>query len=154
MDINTVIQKFISTDRLHHTLLEKQVSKGSLHRSQHRILLYVYKSSAPLTQKEIAEHFEVSPAAVAVALKKLEASGYIKRDTKKRDMRCNSVTVTKEGERILFQTKALVDKVDSRMFEDFSSEELTAFYGCLEKMQKNLNEFDARDGGKNSEKMV
>ncbi len=147
MDINTVIQKFISTDRLHHTLLEKQVSKGSLHRSQHHFLLYVYKSGRALAQKEIAQHFEVSPAAVAVTLKKLEGLGLVTRDASKEDMRCNRVRVTEKGEKTLLETKALVDKVDSNMFKDFSEEELTVFYKCLEKIQKNLNEYDRLDGG-------
>ena len=147
MDINKVIEKFIATDRLHHTLLEKQVSKGSLHRSQHHFLLYIYKSGRPLTQKEIAEHFEVSPAAVAVALKKLENSKLVIRDASKEDMRCNRVRVTEKGIKTLQETKTLVDKVDSNMFKDFSAEELTLFYQCLEKIQKNLSEYDQLDGG-------
>ena len=143
--IGSVIHKFISTDRLHRTLLENQVSKGHLHRSQHRVLLYIYKCENPPTQKEIATHFEISPAAVAVMLKKLEASGYIQRVSQKDDMRFNRINVTEKGEKILNDTKALVDEVDLFMFKDFSSEELQAFYKCLEKMQNNLIEFEGKD---------
>ena len=143
--IGSVIHKFISTDRLHRTLLENQVSKGHLHRSQHRVLLYIFKCENPPTQKEIATHFEISPAAVAVMLKKLEASGYIQRVSQKDDMRFNRINVTEKGEKILNDTKALVDEVDLFMFKDFSSEELEAFYKCLEKMQNNLIEFERKD---------
>ncbi len=146
VDINTVLHKFINTDRLHHTLLEKQVAKGSLHRTQHRMLLHIFKSPEPLSQKELASFFEVSPAAIAVSVKKLENAGYIKREVLKDDMRFNKITVTEKGKETLLQTKALVDKVDTNMFKDFSEEELLSFYACLEKIQKNLNDFDLKDG--------
>ncbi len=143
--IDGVLHKFISTDRLHRTLLEKQVSKGSLHRSQHRMLLYVYKCENAPTQKDIAKHFEISSAAVAVILKKLEASGYIKREAEEKDMRFNRITVTEKGEKTLKDTKKLVDEVDFYMFRNFSEEELSVFCGCLEKMQDNLTEFERKD---------
>ncbi len=143
--IDSVIHKFISTDRLHRTLLEKQVSKGSLHRSQHRVLLYIFKCENPPTQKDIAKFFGISSAAVAVMLKKLEASGYIKREAEEKDMRFNRITVTEKGEKILKDTKMLVDEVDVFMFKDFSKEELHIFSECLEKMQNNLTEFERKE---------
>lgn len=146
MDINTVIHKFISTDRLHRTMLEKQVAKGSLHRTQHRLLLHIFKSPEPLSQKELAAFFEVSPAAIAVSVKKLEKAGYIRREVLKDDMRFNKITVTEKGKETLLQTKALVDKVDTHMFKNFSEKELLTFYDCLEKIQKNLNDFEMQDG--------
>lgn len=153
MDINTVIHKFISTDRLHRTLIEKQVAKGSLHRTQHRLLFHIFKSEEPLSQKELAAFFEVSPAAIAVSVKKLEKGGYIKREALKDDMRFNEITVTDKGKNILFKTKALVDEVDTHMFKDFSEKELLLFCDCLEKMQKNLNDFEQEEV-KKDEKMV
>lgn len=150
--IDSVLHKFIGTDRLHRTLLEKQVSKGGLHRSQHRVLLYIYKSENMPTQKEVAEHFEISSAAVAVMLKKLEASGYIQRVSQKDDMRFNRIKVTEKGETVLNATKKLVDEVDFKMFENFSSEELESFYSCLEKMQENLLKIERKE--KDDEKMV
>ncbi len=143
--IDSVIHKFISTDRLHRTLLEKQVSRGSLHRSQHRVLLYIYKCENAPTQKDIAKFFEISSAAVAVMLKKLEASGYIKREAEEKDMRFNRITVTEKGEKTLKDTKTLVDEVDLFMFKNFSDDELLVFSQCLEKMQRNLTEFERKE---------
>lgn len=154
MDINTVIHKFINIDRLHHTMIEKQVSKGSLHRTQHRLLLHIFKSPEALSQKELAAFFEVSPAAVAVSVKKLEKAGYIKREVLKDDMRFNKISVTEKGKETLLQTKTFVDKVDAHMFKDFSENELSSFYNCLEKIQKNLNDFEQMDGDKKNEEMV
>ena len=150
--IDSVLHKFISTDRLHRTLLEKQVSKGSLHRSQHRVLFYIYKCKYMPTQKEVADHFEISSAAVAVMLKKLEASGYIHRVSQKDDMRFNRIKVTKKGENVLNATKKLVDEVDFKMFENFSLQESEIFYVCLAKMQNNMLDFERKE--KDNEKMV
>lgn len=150
--IDSVLHKFISTDRLHRTLLEKQVSKGSLHRSQHRVLLYIFKCEEMPTQKEIAQHFEISSAAVAVMLKKLEASGYIQRVSQKDDLRFNRIAVTEKGKSVINATKKLVDEVDFQMFENFSSDELEIFYSCLEKMQENLLKIERKE--KDNEKMV
>ena len=73
------------------------------------------------TQKEVAQHFEISSAAVAVMLKKLEASGYIQRVSQKDDMRFNRIAVTEKGKSVINATKKLVDEVDFQMFENFSS---------------------------------
>ena len=43
------------------------------------ILMYLTRCTTTPSQKDIAKHFEISAAAVAVSLKKLEAGGYIKR---------------------------------------------------------------------------
>ncbi len=147
IELETVLRKFISVDRLHKRLLENQVTKGGMHRSQHRLLLYVYKSPAPPTQKELAEFFDVSSAAVARSCKSLEKQGYIQRSTNEKDSRANCLTVTKAGVEILEKTKSLVFQVDEKMFADFSEEEFAQFFTCLEKMQKNLNEFES--GGEN-----
>ena len=144
-DMQTVLKKFISTDRQHRKLLEKQVAKGTLHRSQHRLLLYIARSEKAPTQKEIAEFFEISGAAVTVMLRKLEAAGYVVRNKNKSDMRSNSVAVTEKGQKILDDTKVLIDRVDEMMFMDFSQEELETFYSCLDKMQKNLSEFEKEE---------
>ena len=147
IELETVLRKFISVDRLHKRLLEKQVAKGGMHRSQHRMLLHIYKSPQPPTQKELAEFFDISSAAVARSCKNLESQGYIQRTAKEKDSRANYLTVTAAGREILEKTKSLVFQVDEKMFADFSEEEFAQFFACLEKMQKNLNEFES--GGEN-----
>ena len=72
----TVMKNFILTDRMHRRLFENRTAVMGVHRSQHRILMYLAKRNEAPAQKEIAEQFDVSPAAVAVTLKKLEDAGY------------------------------------------------------------------------------
>ncbi|MBR2861630.1 MAG: MarR family transcriptional regulator [Clostridia bacterium] len=147
-ELETVLRKFISIDRQHKRLLESQVKKGGMHRSQHRLLLHVYKSPTAPTQKDLAEFFDISSAAVARSCKALEKQGYISRSADEKDSRANCLTVTEAGVEILEKTKSLVFKVDEKMFAGFSEEEFGQFFSCLEKMQKNLNEFEAGDENK------
>lgn len=139
---NVLLKKFIALDREHHRLLEKEVGASGMHRSQHAMLLYIRRCSHAPTQKELADFLLISPAAVAVTIKKLETAGYVERKSDKNDSRRNSVTLTEKGERILLDTKKLVDAVDRRMFEGFTPEEHEVFTRCLDKMQKNLSEFE------------
>ena len=137
-----IIKNFIALDRFHHKLLEKQVGDCGMHRSQHAILLYIFHLEHAPSQKEIADHFSVSPAAVAVSMKKLENGGYIERKSQQNDSRFNEIIITEKGKEILRKTKSLVDLVDRKMFDDFTDEEYDIFYKCLDKMQNNLLNFE------------
>jgi len=140
-----VIKYFIRIDRLHHNLLEKQVNKSGMHRGQHGILLYLHKQGGAFTQKEIADYFDISTAAVTNMLKKLEAAEYVAKVNDKNDLRRNKIIITEKGEELLGRTKQLVDKIDGKMFEDFSGEELETFSKCLDKIFANLEKIKGDD---------
>lgn len=148
---NALLKKFIALDREHHRLLEKEAGALKMHRSQHAMLLYIKRCSHAPTQKELADFLLISPAAVAVTIKKLEDAGYVERKSDERDSRRNSVSLTEKGEKVLLDTKKLFDAVDRRMFEHFTQEEYDIFTRCLDKMKKNLSEFEKE---KKNEEMV
>ena len=77
--IQKTIHAFISADILHRRSIEKWATDAGMHRSQHRMLMYLNKCENTPAQKDLANHFDISPAAVAVTLKKLESDGYIER---------------------------------------------------------------------------
>lgn len=94
----SVLRSFILTDRMHRRLFESKMAGIGIHRSQHRVLMYLFKHlpDAP-SQKELAEHFDISPAAIAVTLKKLENAGYITRAALENDNRVNTVIPTEKA---------------------------------------------------------
>ena len=63
---------FMKTDRLHRKAFEGLVSRLGIHRSQHIMLMHLAKDEGT-SQKALAEHLQISDAAVAVTIKKLEA---------------------------------------------------------------------------------
>ena len=138
-----LIRLFIHTDKLHRNLAEQRMSDLNIHRSQHMMLRCISAFSDPPTQKDISEKLGISAATAAVTLKKLEASGFIKKVTSKGDARCNKVSITKKGEDILLKGKEIIKEIDDASIKGFSREELQIFSECLIKMQNNLKESGA-----------
>ena len=133
--------KMIQVDRLHRSVFEKMHSAFGIHRSQHRLLMYISRRDTCPSQKEIAEHFGISGAAVAVSLKKLEDGGYIKRESLEKDSRVNKTELTEKGKRVVKQSEEFFEKSDFAMFENFSEDDYRFLSECLEKMMSGLKDF-------------
>ena len=89
------------------------------------------------SQKELADHLDVTPAAVTCALKKIEQDGYVER-TLGQDNRYNELRITEKGRELVVKTKRLFCEINSSMFEGFDESELDMYIGCLEKIQSNM----------------
>lgn len=136
--LEKAIQLFITNERLHRCAFDKKVSCFNIHRSQHRMLMFLSKRDGPVSQKALAKEFEISPAAVAVACKKLEALGYISRAVSANDNRVNDLCLTDKGRAFVCESKRLFNAVDTAMFDGFTADELNTFIAFLQKMQLNL----------------
>lgn len=124
--------------RLHHKVCERRLSDLPIHRAQHMILMHLSHANAMPSQKELAAHLEISPAAVAVSLKKLETEGYIRRDVPKEDSRINEITLTEKGLALVTESRRIFEAIDTAIFEGVSQEELAACLLTLQKVEKNL----------------
>jgi DNA-binding MarR family transcriptional regulator len=89
------------------------------------------------SQKELADRLDVTPAAITVALKKIEQDGYVER-TLGQDNRYNELRITEKGRELVKTTRQIFCDIDSSMFEGFSDEELDTYISCLEKLQANI----------------
>lgn len=130
---------FIKTDRLHRKAFENLVSGLGIHRSQHRMLMNLARDSG-MSQTELAAHLEISTAAVAVAIKKLEAGGYIEKRTAEKDSRYNEIQITEKGREIVSVSQKYFSMLDAAMLDGIDEDMLDGFIKCLEIMQKNLDE--------------
>lgn len=135
--VRTAIHDFMRTDRMHRAAIERKLADLGIHRTQHMMLLDIKRHGLG-SQREIAERFDISPAAVAVTLKKLEENGYITRKAGAQDSRCKEVRLTEKGEAILATSYEAFTAVDLAMFADFTEEELTAFSAILARLQAAL----------------
>ena len=150
--INGVAGMLMHTGRLHKSLIASRVKDIGIHRTQHRILMHLARHEKLPSQKELAEHLEVTPAAVTLAIKQIEQDGYIKR-TLGKDTRFYEIEITERGRELVTLTRELFSEADSLMFEGFSEEELGALAGYLERIQANIK--SQISGKENSnEKMV
>ena len=135
--ISSAVNTMIQTERMHKHLLDTTASSISIHRTHHRILIYIAHNNPLSSQKALADHIGVSPAAITGALKKLEADGYVKR-VQGSDNRFNKVEITEAGRALLESTKALFISVDTSLFEGFTDDELDGYVKVLEKIQSNI----------------
>ena len=129
---------------MHKRLIDSSVSaQVGLHRTQHVILMHLAKKDRLPSQKELADHLNITPAAVTVALQKLESGGYIIRSAGD-DNRFNEISITELGRRVVEESKAIFAKIDESMFDGFSDEELKILISYLERMQKNISDIGGR----------
>lgn len=144
-DAREIIHKFIQTNRLHRRVIEHWADRIDMHCSAHRMLMHISCEKNIMSQKELAEHLKISPAAVATTLKKLETDGYIERTKCKScsDSRTNEITVTERGRKAAEDTEKYFRFVDSSALKDFSNEEIDTLLRLLDKMQKNLYEIES-----------
>ena len=84
---------------------------------------------------------EISPAAVAVSLKKLEKSGFISRQCQENDNRVNQVVITEKGWKIIDLSTQYFKEMENAFLSDFSEEELKQLQSFLERMIKNGEDY-------------
>ena len=143
----------LHTGRLHKTMIDSRVKDIGIHRTQHRILMHLAKHEKTPSQKELAEHLDITPAAVTLAIKQIECDGYIKR-TQGKDTRFYEIEITEKGREMVSLTKELFSAADEKMFEGFSNEELDSFIGLMDRLQSNIKSQIPTERKNTNEKMV
>ncbi len=140
-----LINLFFMTDKSIKHTIEKRVDGTGVYRSQHRLLMILGQNSE-CSQTQLAEKMEISPAAVAVSLKKLEKAGYIARQCRESDNRINHVTITPKGQEMIEMSVRYFREMDEAFFDGFSEEEKEQFENMLLKICKNSESFYQKIG--------
>lgn len=137
--IHRLVKLYLKIGRLHRDILDKEVRRTGVYRSQHRILMYLAENP-DASQKEIARFQEVSTATIAVSLKKLEKAGCIKREVDQADNRCNRIQLTEKGEKIVAQSHEIFYRVEEEMFHGFDEEELRMLNEYFYRIYQNMEQ--------------
>ena len=135
------MHRFFAVARLHHTCIEEYVknSEIDIHRSQNMILGHICMNEGT-SQKEIAEHFGISPAAVTGSVKALEKAGYVRRESDPRDTRVKVLTSTEKGRKVVDRFRSYFDMIDESILKGIDGEKLEVFNECLAIMERNITE--------------
>ena len=96
------------------------------------------------SQVELAEKFEVSAAAIAVSLKKLEEGGYIVRQTNTEDNRINQVSITDKGKSVIRQSLHIFQEADRGFLNGLDDSQLQQLRSYLEQMYENVSDMNNR----------
>ena len=133
------------SNRLHRSALEKKLKAFGLHRSQHMLLMVISHERESVSQKELAERLQITPAAVTMSLKKLEQGGYITRRTSECDNRVNEINITEKGAMVIETSREHASCVDNAMFNGISESELEVFIKVMERVNENILALGAED---------
>lgn len=126
------------TLRAHHAICDGRVRGLGIHPSQHMLLMHLSMSEEIRSQKELAEHMQISPAALAVSLGKLEAGGYIAKEISGSDGRVKTLAITEKGRALVAESKCIFDRLDRAMFSGISDAESAVFRDVLQRIRQNL----------------
>ena len=137
------IDLMLRSTRQHHRMIEKLFENTGLHRSQRKLLLYLSKHDRTLSQRELADEFDISPACVARVLKSLVSEGYILRTGNEDDQRRNDVSITEKGLNVIQDSQRTFEQVDQQAFAGFETDELRQLIALFTRIQQNLREGEA-----------
>lgn len=135
--VNAVMSKMLKGWRLHDCVLDRVTLKQGIYKSQLKMLSHIFHHEG-ISQRELAQHLEISPPSIAVTAKRLEKLGYISRQMDEKDNRMNILNTTEAGRAILNRTWKEYVGIDQRMFAGFSNEELKIMADFYTRMDNNL----------------
>jgi len=132
-----IIYQLINFAMKHKKIMQSYLDETGVYQAQHRLLMEI-SHNKNVSQNDIARSMDVSPATIAVSLKKLERGGYISKEMDKEDNRFNKITITEKGNKVIEQSKKIFDSVDKKVFEGFTEEEKYTLHILLKKLDDNL----------------
>lgn len=130
----------------HRSAIQAGLAAAGLGEVGHPMLLSILERSsgcaghASCAQRDLAQMLHISPAAVAGSLKSLERGGYIRRQPRPGDARCNLVALTEKGGAAVEGCHLVFARVAQRMLDGFSEEELRQLMDFQYRMLHNLSE--------------
>lgn len=146
--LRDTVHRLVGIVRKHHAAFDALRESTGLGRTAHYMLMRLADADEVLSQTEIAQILQVSTAAVASMLKKLEADGYVKRQANPNDTRFNDITLTEKGREVVRTSHAKFAALDAVMFGGFSAEEIARLDADLVRIQNNLDAYAEREKGR------
>ena len=132
-----IIHQIIVFTMKHRRIMQSYLDETGVYQAQHHLLMRI-SHNPNASQKDIAMSMDVSAAAIAVSLKKLEKGGYIKKQIDQGDNRLNQITITEKGNKVVEQSKQIFESTDRKLFEGFTEEEKHTLSALLQKLGSNL----------------
>jgi DNA-binding MarR family transcriptional regulator len=134
---------FRAVGRMHKVCLRKEMDRRGLAEVGQPYILFMlrdHQEGMNWDQKQFAEALGVSPATVAISIKRMERAGLVTRVPDPEDLRRNRIAITEKGRRLVDDCIRAFRHVDTGMFHGFSQEEREVLAGYYRRMVQNLEE--------------
>ncbi len=102
------------------------------------VMTYLHEKGTSVTPGEISEDCEMTTARVAVVLKKLEAKGYVIRETDQQDKRRSVISLTEKGKEKNHRDYQRVHDIVGKLIDEVGMERLKQFYEISMDIRKVL----------------
>ncbi|MDO4797507.1 MAG: MarR family transcriptional regulator [Coriobacteriales bacterium] len=106
------------------------------------VLTNLHKNGSTLTQRELLERTNTSPAALSEVLAKLESGGLIVREPYEHDKRQLQIELTQEGEVCAAQMFEQREQFEQRALACLSADEQAQLKELLERLIEHWNHLD------------
>lgn len=137
MDCKRLIHKIVSFTVLHRYDIQQHAAAVNIYAGQPPILQYLLKNGVS-AQKDIADAMHVSPASIAVSIKRMEKNGLVSKTNDEGDMRKNKIMITETGEKTLADFDNICREYDSKIFSGITEDELKIFEDIIDRLSENL----------------
>lgn len=135
--VPSIMWKFRSIQHMHMTRVHRLLCRHGLHFGQPQILHAVRHLNCA-SQKELAETLRVSPASVAMSVKRMQKAGLVEKTVNENDMRENRIRLTEKGREIVDESLFEIVSSEKQMLSGFSADEVAILGGYLDRMHQNL----------------
>lgn len=138
---------FRAVGKMHKACLRKEMDRRGLAEVGQPFILFMLRdqgTGAGWDQKQFAEALGVSPATVAISIKRMERAELVTRVPDPEDLRRNRIAITEKGLRLVDDCIRAFRHVDTGMFRGFSHEEREELAGYYHRMVRNLEELGAQ----------
>ena len=125
--------------RIHHKTMRRYFQSVGMFNGHPHMLFHIRRTPG-ITQKKLAEHLEISPASVAISIRRLEGAALIRRQRDEKDGRVMHLYLTPAGEEMDKACAKGKDFLMNPAYRGFTQEEQDTLAVLLEKMTANLQE--------------
>ena len=130
-------QLLVFVSHLHYKYAHSKFAQFGMPGGQSRFLRYLTNHEG-CRQGDLARKFELEPATVTAALRRMENARLIERRPDQQDRRVSCVWLTEEGRRLVNLLENTRQEIAQRCFSGFSPEERTVMGDALHKVETNL----------------
>ena len=123
---NTFYMRLYRTFHAQRGYLRSHLGLSGLGNGQPKLLVYL-AGQGPCSQRQLAEYFEIDPAAVSRMLCTMEKSGFITRGINQESRRSDRIELTDQGRRYAKIWRKNYQDMEERMLKGFSDQEREQF---------------------------
>ena len=123
-----------NVSRLFAQFYEKKLKQFGITYSQYLVLLTLWEEN-PQTLNSIGRHLDLSSNTLTPLLKRLEQSGWVKRERQQSDKRQLIITLTDNGQQ---QREAVFEAISSCLPQEFDTTEYDETKYVFEELEKTL----------------